>query len=174
MKFINIKKIFCSLFIFSLFSVSAISDDTKADINEHALNFYIGMFDFSDHNAKAATYGFEHQNENLYRETSIGTISPVSGAFITKDMAGYIYTGIQGDYKLGKFDFNPSFAPGLYSEGDGKDLHHIIEFKTELQLSMPLKNDGQFGFSYNHISNAGLGKNNPGANSYMFNFIKKF
>jgi len=31
-----------------------------------------------------------------------------------------------------------------------------------------------FGMSYNHISNASLGSKNPGANSYMFNFLKKF
>ena len=34
--------------------------------------------------------------------------------------------------------------------------------------------ESQFGFSYNHLSNASLGTKNPGANSYMFNFLKKF
>jgi len=28
--------------------------------------------------------------------------------------------------------------------------------------------------SYNHISNASLGDKNPGANSYMINFLKQF
>jgi lipid A 3-O-deacylase len=28
--------------------------------------------------------------------------------------------------------------------------------------------------SYNHVSNASLGDKNPGANSYSFNFLKKF
>jgi len=28
--------------------------------------------------------------------------------------------------------------------------------------------------SYNHISNASLGSKNPGANSYMVNYLKKF
>ena len=31
--------------------------------------------------------------------------------------------------------FTPSFAPGLYHEGDGKDLGHVLEFKSEVQLS---------------------------------------
>ena len=60
------------------------------------------------------------------------------------------------------------------SEGDGKDLGHVIEFKTELQISYELSSNSEIGFSYNHISNASLGDKNPGANSYMFNFIKKF
>ncbi len=32
----------------------------------------------------------------------------------------------------------------------------------------------ELGFSYNHLSNASLGDKNPGANSYMFNFLKNF
>ena len=71
-------------------------------------------------------------------------------------------------------NFTPSFTPGLYFEGDGKDLGHVIEFKTELQISFEISSNSEFGFSYNHISNASLGNKNPGANSYMFNFIKKF
>ena len=50
----------------------------------------------------------------------------------------------------------PSFTPGIYEQGDGKDLGHIIEFKSEVQLSLDLPKDSQFGFSYNHLSNASL------------------
>ena len=61
-----------------------------------------------------------------------------------------------------------------YNEGSGKDLGHALEFKSELQLSLSLPKDSQLGLSYNHLSNASLGNKNPGANSYMFNFLKKF
>ena len=37
-----------------------------------------------------------------------------------------------------------------------------------------LSKSTQLGMSYNHISNASLGTKNPGANSYMFNFLKQF
>ena len=37
-----------------------------------------------------------------------------------------------------------------------------------------ISKSAEIGFSYNHISNASLGDKNPGANSYMFNFTKKF
>jgi hypothetical protein len=53
-------------------------------------------------------------------------------------------------------------------------LGHALEFKSEIQLSLELPKDSQFGLSYNHLSNASLGDKNPGANSYMFNFFKKF
>ena len=138
------------------------------------LSFYTGMFDFSDDNKKSNLFGIQHINENLYRESFLGTLQPVSGAMITADNAGYIYTGFQVPYKSGSMTFTPSFTPGLYSEGNGKDLGHVIEFKSEIQLTYELSSSSEFGFSYNHISNASLGDKNPGANSYMFNFIKKF
>ena len=93
---------------------------------------------------------------------------------ITTDNAGYIYTGIQAQYKIGKLNIIPSFTPGLYGEGQGKDLGHVVEFKSEVQLSLDIFSNSELGFSYNHISNASLGDKNPGANNYMFNFLKKF
>jgi hypothetical protein len=75
---------------------------------------------------------------------------------------------------MGSFDFTPSFAHGLYHKGDGKDLWHVLEFKTEVQLSYVLSENTSFGVSYNHVSNASIGDKNPGANSYLFNFLKRF
>ena len=137
-------------------------------------SFYTGMFDFSDGGKKSNLFGIQHINDNLYRETSVGTLQPVTGAFITADDAAYIYSGFQIPKKSGSITFIPSFTPGLYSKGDGKDLGHAIEFKTEIQIAFEISPLTEIGISYNHISNASLGDKNPGANSYIFNFIKKF
>ena len=159
-------------FIFSFLLISpSISDD---NLNDNEINFYSGMFDFSDDGQRALLFGLQHQNENLIRESVLGEISPVTGFFLTENQAAYLYTGIQAHYNLGDLDFTPSFTPGLYHEGDGKDLGHVIEFKTEVQFSINTSADTKFGFSYNHVSNASLGSKNPGANSYIFNFFKKF
>ena len=116
----------------------------------------------------------QHQNESLKRKSFLGTLSPITGFILTENNAQYFYTGIQAQYKIGKMNLIPSFTPGLYGKGDGKDLGHVVEFKSEVQLSFDLFSKSELGFSYNHISNASLGKTNPGANSYMFNFIKQF
>jgi len=118
--------------------------------------------------------GFQHQNEELYRDTFIGPLSPITGGFVTENQALYAYTGVEWNFDLGLINFTPSFAPGLYGEGDGKDLGHILEFKSEVQASINFSENSSLGMSYNHISNASLGDKNPGANSYMFNFLKKF
>ena len=142
--------------------------------NNHQLNFFTGNFDFSDDKQKALLVGFQHQDENLNRDTFVGNVSPITGGFVTENSAAYIYTGVEWNVDMGGMTFTPSFAPGLYHEGDGKDLGHILEFKSEVQLSYKPSDESSIGVSYNHVSNASLGDKNPGANSYMFNFLKKF
>ena len=166
-----ILNIFCVLISFSIFSF-AYSEETKS--NETELNFFTGMFDFSDDKQKAGIIGIQHQNEDLFRESFLGTLSPITGFILTENNASYFYTGVQTQYKIGKINVIPSFTPGIYDEGDGKDLGHALEFKSEVQLSFDIFTNSELGFSYNHISNASLGDKNPGANSYMFNFIKQF
>ena len=170
----QILKITLNLFLFFLLIVPTYSEEKKENFNEHELNFYTGMFDFSDDGQKAALFGFEHQNENLVRDSFLGTLSPITGFMVTENNAAYAYTGIQAQYNLGKLNIIPSFTPGIYGKGDGKDLGHTIEFKSEIQLSFDIFSESELGFSYNHISNASLGEKNPGANSYIFNFLKKF
>ena len=144
------------------------------DDKTSVLNEYGGVFDFSDDGQRASLIGIEHQNHNLYRDTLIGKISPVTGYFITANKASYIYTGIEANYKLGRLNITPSFTPGLYAKGDGKDLGSVIEFKSDVQLSYDVDENMNLGMSYNHVSNASLGDKNPGANSYMFNLLRKF
>jgi len=134
-------------------------------------SFYSGMFDFSDEGKKSNLFGVQHINTE---DSYFGTLQPVTGVMTTADNAIYLYKGFQIQNSDGPLKFTPSFTPGLYFEGDGKDLGHVIEFKTELQISFEISSNSELGFSYNHISNASLGDKNPGANSYMFNFIKKF
>ena len=139
------------------------------------LNFFTGMFDFSDHKQRSPVLGLEHQNDELFIRSTRGAIySPITGGFITGNNAFYLYTGIQAEYKIGDFIINPSFAPGYYGQGGGKDLGFPLEFKTELQLAYDFSDTTHLGMSYNHISNASLGDKNPGANSYMLNFLKQF
>ena len=169
MKFINLL-----VLVFFYLCQSVMADTTKSNNKNTEVNFYTGMFDFSDDGKKSSLFGVQHQNEDLNRNTFLGNLSPITGALITSDNASYFYTGIQAHYKIGSLNLTPSFTPGYYHEGDGKDLGHALEFKSEVQLSLELPKESQLGFSYNHISNASLGDKNPGANSYMFNFIKKF
>ena len=161
-----------SAILLSAFTLNA--EEIELKENDTELNVYTGMFDFSDDGKKSTLIGIQHQNEILNRDTFLGNLSPITGAMLTADSAAYFYTGVQAQYKFGSLNVTPSFAPGYYNKGNGKDLGHALEFKSEVQLSYDLPKSSQLGFSYNHLSNASLGNKNPGANSYMFNFLKKF
>ncbi|MDA9752970.1 acyloxyacyl hydrolase [Candidatus Pelagibacter sp.] len=163
-----------SFFFILIISATNLFAADELNKNEHQLNFFTGNFDFSDHKQKAVLVGLQHQNENLNRETFLGNVSPITGGFVTENSSAYIYTGIEWNVDMGGMKFTPSFAPGLYHEGNGKDLGHILEFKSEVQLSYTTSENASLGVSYNHVSNASLGDKNPGANSYMFNFLKTF
>ena len=165
------KKIFIS-FTFAFFSFAVCAEEINLKNKNTEFNVYTGMFDWSDDGKRATLIGIQHQNEDLNRDTFLGNLSPITGAMITADNASYFYSGIQAHYKIGAFNLTPSFAPGYYNQGNGKDLGHALEFKSELQFSLELPKESQLGFSYNHLSNASLGDKNPGANSYMFNFLK--
>jgi len=139
------------------------------------INTFAGNFDFSDQKMSSPLVGIQHGSDELYRDTFLGRLSPITGLFITGANASYIYTGVQANYKIGKMNINPSFAPGYYSAKGGKDLGAWLEFKSEVQMSYDLGEKGtKIGMSYNHISNASLGDKNPGANSYIFNILKSF
>ena len=167
-----IKKL--SFFFATLLLATNLFANEEINENGQQLNFFTGNFDFSDDKQSSYLIGFQHQDENLNRNTFLGNLSPITGGFLTENSAAYVYTGVEWNVDLGGLIFTPSFAPGLYHEGDGKDLGHTLEFKSEVQLSYSTKDTSSFGISYNHVSNASLGDKNPGANSYMFNFLKNF
>ena len=166
------KRFFLNILLFFLISCfTSFADETS---KETEFNFFTGMFDFSDDKQKSGILGIQHQNEDLFRNSFLGRLSPITGGFLTEKNAFYLYTGVQAEYEMGPFKITPSFAPGYYNYGDGKDLGYPLEFKSEIQISLDLSKSTQLGMSYNHISNASLGTKNPGANSYMFNFLKRF
>jgi len=169
------RKIVLNILIASIgFSFLSFANGEEKKTQKTELNFFTGMFDFSDTKQASGLIGLQHQNDDLFRNSFLGKISPITGGFLTGKSAFYIYTGAQAEYDLGLFTVTPSFAPGYYNYGDGKDLGSALEFKSEVQVSLNLSDNTELGMSYNHISNASLGDKNPGANSYMFNFLKQF
>ena len=137
-------------------------------------NLAIGNFDYSDKSKNASmldlTYGFSENKTSTF----LGEVVPVFGAFVTADSAAMLYAGAKIDYKFGSFVLTPSFTPGIYSKGDGKDLGHAIEFKSQINLGFDLGPDTNISAGYSHVSNASLGDKNPGANSYSINFLTRF
>ena len=109
---------------------SLLSSMVYSEENSSKFNVYSGMFDFSDTGKKSTLIGFQHQNEDLNRDTFLGNLSPITGAFMTADSAAYIYTGVQVEYELGSINFTPSFAPGFIA----KEMEKIWAMFWNLKL----------------------------------------
>ena len=168
-----IKILVVFLILFGL--IKNINADEPKPSDSHQFNFFSGVFDINTSSKiSSELFGIQHSNEDLFRDTFLGKLSPITGFMTTTDSTSYLYTGVQAQYNIGKLNLTPSFSPGLYSMGDGKDLGSPLEFKSELQLSIDILPGTTLGYSQSHLSNAGIGDKNPGADSYMFNFMKSF
>ena len=176
MKNNSYNKIFLILILAFPFFTAKAEDDKKT--HSHKYDFYTGIFDTIDKEGddKANLYGFEHNNEILFRNTFVGKFSPISGGFITDKKSIYLYTGVQAEYAIGPLKFLPSFAPGYYDAGDGKDLGSALEFKSEIKFGFDIFENSQIGYSYSHISNNdwGEGGKNPGIDNQQISFSKNF
>jgi len=147
-----------------------------ADDKNNDMSFYIGTFDVIDKEGddKATLFGVEHKNSELFRNTALGKFSPISGGFITGKNSVYLYTGVEGEYNIGSLKIYPSFAPGYYEKGNGKDLGSVLEFKSEIKVGIDLSENSQLGLSYSHISNNDWGDTNPGTDNQQITFSKNF
>ena len=124
------------LVVFIIFCLCSFVNAAEENSDETELNAFTGVFDFSDDKQKAGLFGLQHQNEELFRKSFLGKISPITGGFLTEKNAFYLYSGVQWEYDLGAFTLTPSFAPGYYNYGNGKDLGSPLEFKSEVQMSL--------------------------------------
>ena len=161
--------IFLALFSYMLNSV-------LADERNNEVSFYTGTFDVIDKEGDDQTslFGVEHKNPNLFRNTFLGKFSPVSGGFMTGDNSVYLYTGVEGQYGIGRLKILPSFTPGYYEKGNGKDLGSALEFKSEIKLGLEIFENSRLGYSYSHISNNEWGDRNPGTDNQHITFSKNF
>ena len=150
--------------------------NVNADQGDSDISFYTGTFDIIDDEGDDQTtlFGIEHKNPNLFRDTFLGKFKPVTGAFITGNSSVYLYTGIEGQYGIGPLKISPSFTPGYYEKGDGKDLGNVLEFKSEVKIGFDIFENSNLSYSYSHISNNDWGETNPGTDNQHITFSKNF
>ena len=86
----------------------------------------------------------------------------------------YLYTGVEAQYGLGPLKILPSFTPGYYQKGDGKDLGSVLEFKSEIKVGLDIFENSKLSYSYSHISNNDWGERNPGVDNQQISFTKNF
>jgi len=102
----------------------------------------------------------------------IWLFKPFGGITATSDAAVYPYAGVLTDFYFGnRIVVSPSVAVGAYFEGNGKDLGHVFEIRSALEVAYRFDDRSRLGVMFYHISNAGLGDDkNPGAEALTLSY----
>jgi len=91
-------------------------------------------------------------------------LAPFVGAFGTGKGAFYGYGGFGFDINFyERLVVTPSAAVGYFTHGTGIDLGAHTEFREGAEFDYRFENLSRLGVGMYHISNAGIGKHNPGA-----------
>jgi lipid A 3-O-deacylase len=123
----------------------------------------VGAFDFMESDHRSGQFEVQYRSD-----LKLWVFQPMVGANVTTDGSAYAYAGISLDIFLGnRVILRPSFAPGLYYEGNGKDLGSVLEFRSALELGWRFDDRSRLGLEISHRSNAGIDDHNPGEESLM-------
>jgi hypothetical protein len=97
-----------------------------------------------------------------------GPLHPVAGAKATNDGVLYVYAGLGVDFNLGeRVVLRPTFGPGFYRQGRGKDLGAAMNFRTAVEVALRMRGGRRLGLEVDHVSNAGAGTPNAGEESIV-------
>ncbi len=136
-----------------------------AEDDPHFLTLAAGYYDINDDQDAAELRAEFRSADKLW------IFKPFGGLMGTSDKAFYGYAGFLIDVYFGRrIVLTPSLAAGLYEDGDGKDLGHIVEFRSSIELAYRFDNRSRLGLSFYHLSNAGLDDNNPGTEVLSLNY----
>jgi hypothetical protein len=93
---------------------------------------------------------------------------PLVGVMATAKGSFYAYLGINFDLLFwDHILFAPGFAAGYYAAGKGKNLGYPIEFRSGVELAWQFSDWHRLGIHFYHLSNASLGRRNPGEESLV-------
>ena len=142
----------CALVAGLVFATPAAADDP---------DFFViggGWYDFND-DQDAVDFRAEYRSGYKI----FGAIKPWLGVEATTEEAIYGVGGVLMDLYFGRrWVFTPSFGAGFYADGNGKDLGHAVEFRSQLEIGYRFDDRSRISLAVSHISNASLGDSNPG------------
>jgi lipid A 3-O-deacylase len=156
-------RLYHALLVCAVFLVAAMAAGPVRAQDPSFLTVGAGAFDFMDSDHRAGQFEVQYRSD-----LKLWVFQPMVGANVSTDGSAYAYAGISLDIFLGnRIVVRPSFAPGLYYEGDGKDLGSVIEFRSALEVGWRFDDRSRLGLEISHRSNAGIDEDNPGEESLM-------
>ena len=121
-----------------------------------------GAFDITPGNHRDSHTAAEFRGEYRFGDV-VWPIAPFLGVQGTSDGAFYGYGGFGVDVNFSpNLVLTPNFAAGYFAPGSGTRLGYPLEFRSGAELAWRFADTSRLGVAFHHISNAGLGKHNPG------------
>lgn len=150
-----------SIFLFVFVFIFAFNTKSYGEEPRDYISFSTAIFDVLQNDISSIEGRIEYRVNS-----SDWLLKPFTGFMANTDGGRYIYAGLFYEiYITDFFSLIPSFAPGFYIKNFSKDLHSLLEFRTQIEAIIVLSKNLRAGFSFNHISNASLGETNPGVES---------
>lgn len=150
--------IFASLSLFSSFLLAG-----QKSSDPPLIQIGGGAFNITKHKRSALAQVEYKWSPIVYK------MRPFVGLMGTDRESLYMYGGLGFDIFFGKnFVMTPSLAPGIYFKGRGKKLWFPLEFRTSIEAAVVFGGQHRIGAQFYHMSNAGFGRKNPGAESLVF------
>lgn len=154
-RFALLAALFCAVLLFTSERAAAqvAFNETPAVISGG-----VGWYDFVDSEDEAVDFRLEYRHGDDFL-----WLKPWGGLEVTTDGSVWGGVGVLVDFTF--FDrivLTGSFAPGLWSRGSGKDLGHVVEFRSQAELGYQFENQSRLSVAFSHTSNASLDDENPG------------
>ncbi len=147
-----------SLLALCLLARPALADDPAF------LDLQLGTFDVR--HAHTPIADLEYRSD--YK---LWVLKPMGGFFVTSRGATYVYGGFAVDLFFGnRIVVTPSEAVGAYNHGNDANLGAIPEFRSSIAVAYRFDDRSRLGVMFHHISNAGLGKSNPGSETALVSY----
>lgn len=157
------KKFFLIIYIFFSFFIFAKENSLKENSFKESSFFNIGSGVNNVLRDKNSLEFLIEYRSNIH----FWKIYPFLGAMATLKKAFYLYFGFNFDFIFFKhLILSPSIAAGYYNKGNGKDLGFPLEFRSSIFFGWKFSNEVRIFTYFYHISNASLGRKNPGLESF--------
>jgi len=148
----------------SVIAIFILAQPARAD-DPDFIAFSAGVFDLGK-DQTAAEGRLEYRSD--FR---LWFFKPFAGVMATSDGTAYGYAGVLVDVFFGDRSVaSLSFAPGAYANSSGKNLGHELEFRSQVELAYRFDDRARLGLALSHMSNASIGRKNPGAESLVLTY----
>jgi len=123
------------------------------------LSLGAGAFNVTDDESPTSDFRLEYRHDRRFF-----WFKPWAGIELTGDGGVWGGGGVLIDLYFGDHVVvTASTGAGGYAAGSGKDLGAVTEFRSQLEVAWRFDDNSRVAVAFGHISNAGIGDKNPGA-----------